>query len=368
MKKPLLYFLSALFLISGCQKDDETPEDNPPVETPMYFPEISGIQWDTISPATAGWNEDLLPEFYDFMEFNDSRALIVLINGKIVVEKYWGTNVLNTGPFTESTMWYWASAGKTLTSLLTGIAQAEGMLDINDRTAQYLGSGWTFAPQDKEDLILIRHQLTMTTGLDFTNGNLDCTDPECLEYKSDAGTEWFYYNAPYTLLEEVVSAATQMEYNDFTDQMVEAKTGMSGSWLPLGENNVYWSTARDAARFGLLLLNEGIWDSDAVLDDPDYFHSMTNTSQQLNESYGYLTWLNGKESIVLPSFPFVLNQPLSVNAPADMYAGMGKNGQFINVIPSKNMVVIRMGQVPADDAVPLVFHDEMWEKLNQIIN
>ena len=367
MKTPTILLISVLLFFASCKKDDDAPSENPPPTPELYFPEITIGQWDSITPAEAGWNEAALPEFYDFMEANGSRAFIVLKEGKIVIEKYWGTNVLNTAPFTAESNWYWASAGKTLTAMLTGIAQSEGMLDINDKTADYLGQGWTSAPAEKEDLILIRHQLTMTTGLDFTNGSLDCTDPECLEYKSDAGTEWYYYNAPYTLLESVISAASQMAYNDFTDQKLEEKIGMAGTWLPVGENNVYWSTARDAARFGLLLLNEGVWASDSVLADPNYFSAMTNTSQDYNQSYGYLTWLNGKESIIYPGLTFPFNIPLSQNAPADMYAAMGKNGQFINVVPSKKMVVIRMGQSPDGEFVPMAFHDEMWERLNEII-
>ena len=364
--KTLIGFTLILALIS-CKKDIEIiPQNSLPDKPEMYFPPIVGNEWDTMSFAEAKWDTAALSNLYDFLETNGTRAFIVLKDGKIVAEKYWGNTVLGNAPFTAQSKWYWASAGKTLTAVLTGIAQEHSMLTIDDKTSDYLGEHWTDLPPEKEDLILIKHQLTMTTGLNYSNANTDCTEPECLEYKSDAGTEWYYYNAPYTLLETVVCQAAGISFNEFTDFHIENKTGMNGNWILQGYNNVYWSTARDAARFGLLLLNKGIWNSDIVLGDTTYFSAMTGSTQNLNPSYGYLTWLNGKESIILPTTPIAFNTSLSPNAPQDMYAAMGKNGQFINVIPSENMVVIRMGTAPDNGAVPIVFHDEMWEEIKAV--
>lgn len=368
MKTKYSIMLVVVLLAFSCKKDDdaEAPAPEPQIEE-MYFPPLVGNEWDTMTFVSAGWDTTALPDLYSFLESNGTRAFIVLQNGKIVTEKYWGNTILDNSPFSAESKWYWASAGKTLTAMLTGIAQQEGLLNINDKTSEYLGSGWTSMPQEKEDLILIKDQLTMTTGLDYTSGNIDCTDPECLQYKSDAGAEWYYYNAPYTLLESVISNAAGTSYNDFSDQGIENKIGIDGNWIPQGYNNVFWSTARDAARFGLLLLNKGVWNSDSVLTDTEYFTAMTNSSQSLNPSYGYLTWLNGKESLILPTSSVSFNAMLSPNAPSDMFAAMGKNGQFINVIPSVKMVVIRMGTAPDNGAVPVLFHDEMWEKINTVI-
>lgn len=95
---------------------------------------------------------------------------------------------------------------------------------------------------------------------------------------------------------------------------------------------------------------------------------MVNTSQNLNPSYGYLWWLNGKESIILPGLPNLFNTSLSENAPNDLFTGMGKDGQFVDIVPSKNIVVIRMGASPDDSFVSRKFHNEMWEKINLVIN
>lgn len=73
---------------------------------------------------------------------------------------------------------------------------------------------------------------------------------------------------------------------------------MDGRWVPLGYNNVYWSTARDMARFGLLTLNKGIWEANQAVYTEGYYEQMVNSAQELNPSYGYLWWLNGKSKII----------------------------------------------------------------------
>ncbi|MBL7472058.1 serine hydrolase domain-containing protein [Robertkochia sediminum] len=360
MKYSLLLIFTVLLF--GCDNNDESAAL--PEGSPMYYPPSDTNEWLSISPNEAGWNSSSINELLTFLEDNNTRAFIMLKDGKIVIEEYFGNNLSGTGPFGQNSQWYWASAGKTLTATLAGIAQQEGRLNIADPTSDYLGKGWTSLPADKEDLITVRDQLTMTTGLDHEVADLNCTLPSCLTYKADAGQQWFYHNAPYTLLEKVIENATGVDYNAYTDQKLEAVTGMRGQWIKQDYNNVYWSTARDMARFGLLMLNKGEWDGTKVLLDDAYYDQMVNTSQVLNPSYGYLWWLNGKSSIIFPGLPDVFNTSLSENAPGDLFAGLGKNGQFVEVIPSKKLVVVRMGEAPDGSLVPIAFHNEMWEKIN----
>jgi len=354
-----------LLLLVGCSSSETVEE---PVVEQLYFPPINSSVWETKTPESLGWNTANLPSLYTFLQDNGTRAFIVLKNGRVVVEKYWNSNLTNTGNFTDSSLWYWASAGKSLTATLVGIAQQEGILNIEAKSSTYLGTGWTSLPLAKENLIKVKHQLTMTTGLDYNIPDLDCTDPSCLVYKADAGAQWFYHNGPYTLLEKVVANASGKTYNTFTDEKIEVKIGMNGMWIPSGYNNVYYSTARDMARFGLLILNKGRWENTAVLSDLSYYNAMVTTSQNLNVSYGYLWWLNGKSPSIFPGTTVALPTWVAPNAPSDMFSAMGKNGQTVDVIPSKNLVVIRMGDAPGNDLVPVVFHDELWQKLMQIIN
>ncbi len=271
--------------------------------------------------------------------------------------------------FTAETNWYWASAGKTLTAMLLGIAQQEGKLNISHPASQYLGTGWTSLPPSKESAITIRHQITMTTGLDdaVTPDN-DCTSPACLVYKADAGTRWAYHNAPYTLLEKVVESATGTSYNNYFGQKIRDVIGMNGIWINTGYNNVYYSNVRSAARFGLLLLNKGSWNGLSVLSDTTYFNAQTTSSQSFNQSYGYLTWLNGKSSYMLPSVQAPFPGMMVPNAPPDMYAALGKNDQKIYVVPSQNLVVIRMGEAAGNSNLAVSsFDNELWGKIKPVI-
>ncbi len=257
-----------------------------------------------------------------------------------------------------------------MTGFLVGIAQQEGLLNINNPTSQYLGPGWTSAPLDKENMITVKNQLTMTTGLDDGVPEDDCTLPNCLLYKADAGTWWAYHNAAYTLLDKVVENASGLPYNTYFQQKIRDKIGMNGLWIKTpNSNNVFYSNARSMARFGLLMLNKGKWGNNDILSDIDYFSNQVNTSQNLNLSYGYLTWLNGKSSCMVPTLQTVFPVSIIPNAPADLYAALGKNDQKVYVVPSQKLVVIRMGN--SAGAVQFAvsgFDNELWGKLKTVIN
>jgi CubicO group peptidase (beta-lactamase class C family) len=247
-----------------------------------------------------------------------------------------------------------------------GIANSQGKINFDAKTSDYLGVGWTSLTLTQESKITVRHQLTMTTGLDDGVANKDCTDKACLIYKADPGTRWAYHNAPYTLLDGVITNATSKTLNAYLSEQLLTKIGMDGSYLKIDLNNVFFSTPRSMARFGLLLLNKGKWDQTQLIPE-DYLTLMTTTSQNINLSYGYLTWLNGKASSMAPGSQVVFPAEITPNAPDDMFAAMGKNGQLINVVPSKKLVIIRMGDVPDASLVPLTFQNEIWAKLNSII-
>ncbi len=208
----------------------------------------------------------------------------------------------------------------------------------------------------------------MTSGLDDgVQPDSDCTDPNCLLYLADPGTRWAYHNAPYTLPRDVLQSATGQNPNLWTYQQVGSRIGMNGLWLDLGWNNVFFSTPRNMARFGHLLLNQGVWDTDTLLHDQAYFTAMTTSSQTLNKSYGYLTWLNGQNSFMVPGLQLQIPGSIIPNAPADMFMALGKNDQKIHVVPSEDMVVVRMGN-PADSTslVPIVFDNQLWAYINAL--
>ncbi len=363
MRTNILSLLLVSLLFTACQKDSGggTVPPPPPAET-MYFPPIGSNEWQTSTPASLSWNQTELNNLYTYLQSKNTKAFIILKNGKIVTERYFGT-------FTADSLWYWASAGKTMTAMLVGIAQQEGILNINNKSSVYLGPGWSSVPPAKEDLITVRHQLTMTTGLDDGVPDNDCTLPSCLVYKADAGTRWAYHNAPYTILDKVVENASGTTYNNYFQQKIRDRIGMNGFWFSgTGYNNVFYSNPRSMARFGLLLLNKGKWALTTILSDSNYFNAQVNTSQNYNLSYGYLTWLNGKSTHMLPQTQIIFNGNLIPSAPADLIAALGKNDQKVYVVPSQKLVVIRMGESAGNVQLALSsFDTELWGKLKLVI-
>lgn len=325
----------------------------------LYFPPTTGTTWDTLAPETQGWCKERIDLLSSYLEARNTDAFIVLVDGKIVIEKYFGT-------FTADSAHYWASASKSLTATLTGIAQERGMLQISDTVSNWLGNGWTVAPTAKERAITIRHLLTMTSGLNDTVSapcDNEDTSAACLRYLADVGTRWAYHTGAYRKLLTVISAASGLGINTFTNNYLGVTTGITGLWY----NGMFYSKPRSMARFGLLALNRGVWDADTVLHDTAYFNAMVNTSQPYNKAYGYLWWLNGKSSYLSPGSQFVFPGTLVPNAPADMYCALGKNDQKIYVVPSRKMVVIRTGESAYGVAMAFSpFDNELWGKIDSL--
>ena len=149
--KHITYYFAVFLIISffGCSSDDTETIPEIDIET-IYFPPINSDTWETKSISDLGWDESQLQPLLDFLEINGSKSFMILHEGKIVVESYMNDH-------TNTSLWYWASAGKTLTSTIVGIAQDQGLLDLNNKVSDYLGTGWTSAPLDKENLITCKH-------------------------------------------------------------------------------------------------------------------------------------------------------------------------------------------------------------------
>jgi CubicO group peptidase (beta-lactamase class C family) len=355
--KSFFFLALSTIAIAGCSSDSETPLPLPtpvPTET-MYFPPTGSATWDTKTIASLNWNQAAVQPLKDYLALKNSKSFIILLNGRIVMEEYFNGH-------DATTSWYWASAGKTLTSTMTGIAQQEGLLNINNKVSTYIGTSWTSAPLAKENLITCKNLLSMTAGLDDAT---DAVDPASLIYTADAGTRWAYHNV-YVKLQDVIATASGQTWSNYFNTKLRDKIGMNGSWLPSGNNSVYWSSSRSMARFGLLMLNKGKWENQQILNEA-YFTEATNTSQTINQAYGYLWWLNGKTSYHLPQSQLQFSGSIIPSGPSDMFMALGKNDQKIYVVPSKKMVIIRMGD--AADAVNLAlsdFDNVLWQKINAL--
>lgn len=352
MSKILLSFLS-LCLFVNCSSETNSPSTS----DKLYFPSSTGTNWETKSIASLGWKQEAVQPLLDYLELKNTKSFMILVNGRIVMENYFNGH-------SATSNWYWASAGKTLTTTLTGIAEQEGFININNKVSDYIGTGWTSETLAKEDLITCKHLLSMTSGIeDIANG--DDVSPSKLTYKANAGTRWAYHNV-YVKLQDVIALATGETWENYFNSKLRDKIGMNGVWLPLDNNIVYFSNTRSMARFGLLMLNKGKWENNSILNEK-FFNSATTTSQNINLGYGYLWWLNGKSSYHLPQSQLQFTGSIIPNEPNDMFMALGKNDQKIYVIPSKKMVVIRMGE--AADNVNLAlsdFDNTLWQKINAL--
>jgi CubicO group peptidase (beta-lactamase class C family) len=343
-----------LTLLTACKKDRS--QEPAPAEQ-MYFPSNTGNDWQTKSMSDLAWNTIAVQPLKNYLSQKRTKSFMILVNGRIVMEEYFDGH-------TPNATWQWNSAGKTLVGTVTGIAQQEKLLDINTKVSQYLGR-WTSAPTNKEDLINVKHLLTMTSGLSDSSELVLKTK---LTYMADAGTRWSYHNV-FQRLMDVVGTASNQDFEAYFNTKLKNKLGMDGYWNNGLIFKIYHSNTRSMARFGLMALNKGKWNNEQVINEA-FFKESTATSQNINPSYGYFWWLNGKTSFMIPGGQRVYQGALVPNAPADMYAAMGAEDNRIYVIPSKNMVVVRMGSTsdPANPSFALSgFDNELWSKINAVI-
>ena len=333
----------------------------------LYFPPEKG-EWEKIDPAKSGWDAVKLQDALDFAGENKSSGVVVLHRGRILAEQYWplkptekkasgGMNPyfhMRLGENAEGrAIEDVASAQKSVTAMLVGIAQEKGLLKLDDPVIKHLGKGWSQAPAEAEAKITIRHLVTMTSGLDSR-----------LKFQAPAGEKWFYNTAAYSRALSCVAKATKMEPNEFTEKWLTGPAGMKDTrWAvrPWQKNvrtdaNRYGlaTTARDLARFGLLMLANGHWKKQDLIKDKAFIRAATSPSQKLNPSYGYLWWLNGGPFTAWGNGRKRPGRLISA-APKDMYAAQGKLVRRLYVLPTQQLVITRLGDQANSDFNPELF-------------
>ena len=202
------YFLvigfSILFIFCSKEKTTENYTIDAFVDE-IYFPDLNSDAWETKSMTDLNWNEDSLIPLLEFLEGKNTKSFIILHNGKIVVEEYFNNHTTNS-------IWYWASAGKTLTSTLSGIAQDENLININNKVSDYLGENWTSLSPEKENLITCKNLLSMNSGLDDNLGE-DVSSAN-LKYVADANKRWAYHNV-YVKMQDVIAEASNQTFTNY---------------------------------------------------------------------------------------------------------------------------------------------------------
>ena len=281
--------------------------------------------------------EVVLQAMADTIPFKGTFALMVIYKGQPVAEIY-------RDDFDRNSRFLSWSVAKSITNAITGLMVRDGLIDIHKPVAV---EEWT---KDKRASITISNLLRMNSGLEWneTYGNL--SDVTAMLYKiSDMGkytaekpaeapadSIWIYSSGTTNLVCKILrnSFFNDTEYHKYPREALFNKTGMRSAVFEMDASGTFvgssylYATMRDYARFGLLYLNQGIWDGEQLLPE-DWVKYTTTTANGSEGQYGAFFWLN--KSGDLPDLP------------RDTYLCKGHNGQYIVIIPSKELIVVRTG-------------------------
>lgn len=275
-----------------------------------------------------------------------TQAALVVYKGQIVAEKY-------APGFNKDTRLIGWSMGKSITSALIGILVKQGKLDISKPAPV---AEWK-NENDPLHAITLQNLLQQTTGLDFEENyskpsgatNMLFKRGDMAAYAANSplkhkpGSTFYYSSGNSNILARIVRTTVgEKDYESFLFNELFYKIGMNdfifepdasgtfvGSSYPFG-------TARDYARFGLLYLNDGVWNGERILPEGWVKQTTTPAAANNEKEYGFQFWLNG----ISAENP---QQHIYPNVPADMFYADGYNGQRIYIIPSRQLVVVRLG-------------------------
>ncbi|MFH6986569.1 serine hydrolase domain-containing protein [Flavobacterium collinsii] len=266
-----------------------------------------------------------------------TRAVVVLYKDKLIAEKY------DTGFNKDSKILGW-SMTKSITSSAFGVLARQRKIDI------YKPAPIAEWQNDDRKIITINDLLHMNSGLEWEEDYTKiCDATEMLFQAEDMGkvqmdkpakfkpnTHWYYSSGTTNLLSRILrnQFKTQQEYLDFWYSAVIDKIGMNSMIVEQDMSGIFvgssyaWATARDWSKFGLLYLHKGNWNGEQVLDESwvKYTATPTNTSKG---AYGAQFWLNAGGKFL--------------DVPRDMFYCSGYQGQMVAIIPSLDMVIVRMG-------------------------
>ena len=329
--------------------------------------------WELGDPADHGLDPDKLEAAATLAGENDTHCLVVVRNGVLVGEWYWGTST----PTTPHKTW---SIAKSYSSALVGIAIERGDLQSLDQSAADFIPDWQGAPEGD---VTIRQLVSMTSGLEWDLVS-DYVGMAALSQDHSGfalgrkvqhapGTHWTYNNAAVQVLEPVFRAATGMTIEEYAELYLWSKLGMQTAfWAkdPSGSPTAYASvmgSCRDHARFGYLFLRRGKWAGEQVVHEQ--YVDLSLSPQELNNAYGLLWWLNVPGPPTLNSFmqPYADEKMLPA-AGEDHFGAHGFGNQLIDVHPSLDLVVVRLGKDPLQDQFDIGALVGAGENVREIIS
>lgn len=322
-------------------------------------PYVPASTWATTSPTSKGWDQRRLDEALAFAGSSGTKSLVLLLDGRVLAERYFGV----AANYTREV----ASCQKSVVALLVGVAEQRGLLRIDRCVSSILGPGWSNTSATDEGRITVRHLLTMTSGLDADLGRV-----------ATPGEQWAYNNNAYHQLQPVLEEVTGQGIDPLCRSWLWSPIGATASrWAPRPgqgglaldpKGNRLWGltmSARDMARFGLLVLRRGAWGTTTVLADGAYLRAALSSSSTHNPSYGYLWWLNGQDGYRVGTGNPLQPGPFVPDAPSDMVAALGKDDQKIYVSRSTGLVLVRQGDRAGTRSLDTIssFDNELWKRV-----
>jgi CubicO group peptidase (beta-lactamase class C family) len=299
----------------------------------------------------------------------ETRALLVMKNGRIIAERY-GEGY---GPTTRLPGW---SMSKTVTAVMIGMLVSDGRLRLDDPAPV---PAWQ-RPGDPRGAITLRHLLQMHSGLrhsengeplyesdevrmlflDGRNNMADYAEAQPLE--AEPGASFEYSSASTVILADLATRAITASPDPATRRLVLADYLRTRVLEPLGMrsavpefdaagtfigSSMVQAPARDWANLGEFLRNGGAVKG-ALLLPASWTQFMTSPSPH-NPGYGAQVWLNRKQAdgseVLFPG-----------RAPASLFACVGHLGQYVIVSPSQQLTIVRLGKSDADQRAAVRDH------------
>jgi CubicO group peptidase (beta-lactamase class C family) len=269
-----------------------------------------------------------------------TRAVVVLHKGKVVTERY-------AQGFSKNTALLGWSMTKSVTNAMIGLLVKDGKLDVNKSAPV---TEWL---NDNRKEITLDNLLRMSSGLKFAevyDGISDAT--KMLFSVAGAGkyalqspmevqpaTKWYYSSGTTNILQEIARRQfkTHAEYLNFPHQRLFQKLGMNTAHLEPDPSGTYvgssfmYASARDWAKFGQLYAQDGIWKGERLLPEGWVKYSSRETPHS-DGKYAAQFWTYVRKA----------------GLPADSFTMNGFEGQFVLIVPSKQLVVVRLGCSPEE--------------------
>lgn len=297
----------------------------------------------------------------DYAQGQKTTGFLVIQDRKVLAERNWPAPADRR----FSVMLYGQGAGgslledvasqqKSFVSVLAAIAVDKGLLDVARPLSGYIGAGWSKATAGQEAAIRVIDVLTMSSGL-----------TEQFDYAAPPGAVFLYNTPVYAVTKKVLAAAARAPLESLTRDWLTAPVGMAetawrqrpAAMADVGNPTGLVTSPRDVAKFGQLILDRGrAADGRRVVSEAGLAAMFTRSPT--NPAYGRLWWLNGSGYAIKPLARRV-EGPLIPAAPAELVAALGALDRKLYVVPSRKLIVVRMGMAAPDAD----FDDQLWRRL-----